>query len=364
MKLKVPHLPTTVGSKPGRFRFAAIRRSPGVLAALLAVTLAMSPGARADVSAPSTGVLRATLKNGLRVVIVQNDLAPVVSVEVNYLAGSDEAPDGFPGMAHAQEHMMFRGSAGLTGDQLAYLNAVLGGMANAATQQSVTQYSNTVPARDLGLALRIESIRMRGVSDSEESWVKERGAIEQEVARDLSEPEYVLYTKLLETLFEGTPYAHDALGTHASFEKTTGAMLKAYYDRWYAPNNAILVIAGDVQPKAVLDQVKALFGDIPGKKLPARPEVRLARPQSRTIRGQTDKASGLVLTAFRVPGSDSPDHAAVSLLADVLGSQRGDLYALAADGKALTTDAQVDLLPKAGLAYVVAEFPKGQDPSI
>ena len=171
---------------------------------------------------------------------------------------------------------MFRGSAGLRGDQLAYLNAVLGGMANAATQQSVTQYSNTVPAKDLGLTLRIESIRMRGVSDSQEAWVKERGAIEQEVARDLSEPEYVLYTQLLETLFEGTPYAHDALGTHASFEKTTGAMLKAYYDRWYAPNNAILVIAGDVQPKAVLDQVKALFGDIPGKET-TRPTRGAAR---------------------------------------------------------------------------------------
>jgi zinc protease len=363
MRPKAPRLPTTNKSGSGHRRVAAIRRSPRAFSAVLALSLAMSLGVRADASAPEAGVLRATLENGLRVVIVRNDLAPVVSVEVNYLAGSDEAPAGFPGMAHAQEHMMFRGSPGLTGDQLAYLDAVLGGMSNAATQQSVTQYSNTVPARDLGLALRIESIRMRGVSDSQDAWVKERGAIEQEVARDLSEPEYVLYTRLLETLFEGTPYAHDALGTHASFEKTSGAMLKTYYNRWYAPNNAILVIAGGVEPKAVLDQVKALFGDIPSKEIPARPEIRLGKLHPRTIRGRTDKANGLVLAAFRVPGSDSPDHAAVSLLADVLGSQRGDLYALAADGKALMTEAQVDLLRKAGLAYVVAEFPKGGDPS-
>jgi zinc protease len=357
-------LGTRVGPRPGRCRFAALRRSPRAFAVVLIAALALCLGARADASASEAGVLRATLKNGLRVVIVRNDLAPVVSVEVNYLAGSDEAPAGFPGMAHAQEHMMFRGSPGLSGDQLAYLDAVLGGVANAGTRQSVTQYSNTVPARDLGLVLRIESIRMRGVSDRQDAWVKERGAIEQEVARDLSEPEYVLYTRLLETLFQGTPYAHDALGTRASFDQTTGAMLKAYYDRWYAPNNVILVIAGDVQPEAVLEQVKTLFGDISRKAIPARPEIRFATLHPQTLRGRTDKGNGLVLAAFRVPGYASPDHAAVSLLADVLGSQRGDLYALAADGKALTTEAQVDLLLRAGLAYVVAEFPKGRDPSV
>jgi zinc protease len=191
------------------------------------------------------GVLRATLENGLRVVIVHNGLAPVASVVVNYLAGSDESPAGFPGMAHAQEHMMFRGSRGLSGDQLAYVDAALGGEANADTQQTVTQYLNTVPAKDLDIALHIEATRMRSVADDEAAWLKERGAIEQEVARDLSDPEYVLYTRLLGALFHGSPYAHDALGTRASFDKTTGAMLKAYYERWYAPNNAILVIVGD-----------------------------------------------------------------------------------------------------------------------
>ncbi len=307
-------------------------------------------------------MLRATLENGLRVVIVRNTLAPVVSVVVNYLAGSDEAPVGFPGMAHAQEHMMFRGSPGLSGDQLAYLDAALGGMANADTQQSVTQYLNTVPAKDLGIALRIEAIRMQGVSDDEASWAKERGAIEQEVARDLSDPGYVLYTKLLKALFHGTPYSHNALGTRASFDKTTGSMLKSFYDRWYAPNNAVLVIVGDVQPDAVLALVRDLFGGIPRKKLPARPVIRPGAVQTQTIRGTTDSAKGMVIAAFRLPGYDSPDYAAVSLLKDVLDSERGDLYALAADGKALGTDVESNCLPQAGLVYVSAEFPKGGDP--
>lgn len=323
----------------------------------------LAAGAGVDAT-PSrdAGVLRATLENGLRVVIVRNTLAPVVSVVVNYLAGSDEAPVGFPGMAHAQEHMMFRGSPGLSGDQLAYLDAALGGMSNAATQQSVTQYLNTVPAKDLELVLHIEAIRMRGVSDDQGSWAKERGAIEQEVARDLSVPEYVLYTKLLKALFHGTPYSHDALGTRASFDKTTGSMLKAFYDRWYAPNNAALVIVGDVRPDAVLARVRHLFGGIPRKDLPARPVIRPGAVQAQTIRGTTDSAKGMVIAAFRLPGYDSPDYAALSLLTDVLDSERGGLYALAADGRALATDVEADFLPQAGLIYVVAEFPKGGDP--
>src|SRR3954452_14637761 len=144
-------------------------------------------GARA---AAESEITRATLKNGLRVVIVRNTLAPVVTTQINYLVGSNEAPEGFPGMAHALEHMMFRGSPGLSAAQLSSLIAAMGGNFNANTQQIVTQYFFTVPASDLETALNIEAVRMRDVLSTAELWRQERGAIEQEIAQDLSNPEY------------------------------------------------------------------------------------------------------------------------------------------------------------------------------
>jgi zinc protease len=330
---------------------------------LLVALLAWVPGVRA---AGNTGeneadVVRTTLDNGLRLVIVRHPIAPVVTTVVNYLVGSNEAPEGFPGMAHAQEHMMFRGSPGLSANQLAAITAAMGGLFDADTQQVVTQYSFTVPVEDLEVALHIEAIRMRGVLDSERLWSQERGAIEQEVAQDLSSPEYVFYTELLAAMFKGTPYAHDALGTRSSFDKTTGAMLKTFYETWYAPNNAILVIVGDVHPQQVIVEVKRLFGDIPRKPIPPRTPVRLQPVAPQTLELQTDLPYGLAIIAFRMPGYDSPDYAAAEVLADVLDSQRGELNALAVTGKALHTGFNLNTLPKAGLGYAVAAFPQGGD---
>jgi zinc protease len=306
--------------------------------------------------------VRATLDNGLRVVIVRNPLAPAVTTVMNYLVGSDEAPEGFPGMAHAQEHMMFRGSPGLSADQLANIVAAMGGMFNADTQQMVTQYFFTVPAEDLEVALRIELIRMRGVLDSEKLWQEEKGALEQEVGQDLSSPEYIFYTKLLAALFKGTPYAQSPLGSVESFGKTTGAMLKQFHETWYVPNNAILVIVGDVNPPAVMDRVKELFGPVPAKKLPDRPAFHLQPVQAETLNLKTDQPIGMAAISFRMPGYDSNDYAASQVLSDVLSSQRSDLYALVPQGKALYAGFSLSPLPKAGLGYVIVAFPQGADP--
>ncbi|MBN2615420.1 MAG: insulinase family protein [Bacteroidales bacterium] len=309
----------------------------------------------------SETVLRHTLKNGMRVVIIRNPLAPVVTTEMNYLVGSNEAPEGFPGMAHAQEHMMFRGSPGLSADQLADITAAMGGDFDADTRQMVTQYYFTVPAEDLDVALHIEAIRMRGVLDTQELWSKERGAIEQEVASDMSNPQYVFYKKLLAEMFKGTPYAHDALGTRPSFNKTTGAMLQKFHNDWYAPNNAILVIVGRVDPHKTLAEVEKLYGDIPSKKLPPRPVFNLQPVKPDTLNLTTDLPYGLAIISYRMPGTDSPDYAAAQVLSDVLSNHRGKLYSLVPQGKALYTAFEMNGLKKAGLGFSFAVFPKGAD---
>src|SRR5581483_2555504 len=122
------------------------------------------------------------------------------------------------------------------------------------------------------------------ISATSALWGKERGAIEQEVAQDLSNPEYVFYTQLLTAMFKGTPYEHDALGTRPSFDKTTGAMLKKFHDTWYRPNNAILVVCGNVDPEKVLAKAKELFGVIPSKPLPTRPDFNFGAVQPQTLK--------------------------------------------------------------------------------
>ncbi len=339
------------GRSPGRSGPAAL-----ILAVLGLLCFAGST------HAAGSNVLRKTLTNGLRVIIVRNTLAPVVATSVNYLVGSDEAPAGFPGMAHAQEHMMFRGSPGLSAEQLAALGSAMGGMFNANTRESLTQYLYTVPAEDLDVALHIEAVRMQGVLDTQADWDKERGAIEQEVAQDLSNPNYVLYQKLRSTLFAGTPYEHDALGTRPSFEKTDAAALKRFHDAWYAPNNAMLVVVGNVDPTAALATVERLFEGIESKELPARPTVKLRPPRAASINVDTDRPNGTQMLAMRLPGLNSPDFPALEVLAEVLDSRRFALYDLVPQGRAIGTSFALDPLPLAGIGYVSVAFTAGTDP--
>ena len=273
--------PATQGAEVAASRAGPVAQQADVAAHAAKATAR----ANTTVETDDSGVLRATLANGLRVIIVRNALAPVVATSVNYLTGSDETPSGFPGTAHAQEHMMFRGSPGLTADQLADIGSVMGGNFNANTRESVTQYLFTVPASDLDVALHVEAIRMRGVLDADADWAQERGAIEQEVAQDLSNPSYVLYSKVRAAAFAGTSYAHDALGTRPSFEKTTAAMLKGFHQAWYAPNNAILVVVGDVDPRATLTEIKQLFGGLKPRKLPPRARISLQPPHAASFHG-------------------------------------------------------------------------------
>jgi len=331
------------------------------LAAVL--TVAAVPSRAVEPAGASDAVLRATFANGLRVVIVPNRLAPVVTTELNYLVGSNDAPDGFPGTAHALEHMMFRGSEGLDKDQLAEIGALLGGVYNADTTETVTQFTYTVPADDLDVALHIEALRMRGLSLNQADWDKERGAIEQEVARDMSSPFYTFMAQAQAILFEHTPYEHDALGTRPSFDRTDAALLRDFYEKWYAPNNAILVITGDVQPQAALAQVQAAFGAIPSRELPAHRAIVTSPVLPQTLALQTNFSAGIIALGYRMPGLKDRDFAAADILSDVLGSERGALYGLVPQGKALLVQFHYQAKADVGFGLALAAFPTGADPA-
>jgi zinc protease len=329
---------------------------------LLSATFAVC--GRPASSQDGTNAVQATLPNGMRVVILRNTLAPVVTVETNFLVGGDETPPGFPGMAHAQEHMAFRGCAGLTADQTSAIYAQLGGQNNADTQQNITQYFATVPAADLDVALEVQAACMHGIDDTQQEWAQERGAIEQEVARDLSNPTYKFVDRLNQDMFAGTPYAHDPLGTKISFDATTGDMLKDFYKKWYTPGNAIMVIVGDVDPVSTMTKIRKWFGDVASHPLPQRPSVELKPVKSGTFTLDSNLPYILGFIAYRFPGTSSSDYAASQILADVLASQRADIYGMVPSGKALGAQFGIaETYPKASVGYGLVALPAGADAS-
>jgi zinc protease len=339
----------------------AVRR--WVAGALMCILVA--PGASAAPPSGSSGsdVLKATLKNGLQVVIVRNTLAPVISTDMSYLVGSRDDPSDVPGMAHAQEHMMFRGTKNLTTAELGTIATALGGNFNAQTSEMTTQYQFTVPATDLDAVLRIESDRMRDVLDLQSQWQNERGAIEQEVARDEAAPGSDFFTDATAIAYKGTPYEHPGVGTKPAFDAVTGPRIKQFWQRWYAPNNAVLVIAGNVDQQKTLAAVRARFESIPRKTVPAHEAARF-RPLNRTvIRRTTTLAYPLAAVGFRLPGLDDSDFLASFVLQGVLGSNRGALHALGDDGLALEGEWQsMPYVKEAQLGFAIAALSPGSDP--
>jgi len=340
--------------------FSARLARLAALLALGAASLAQPSGAAAP---PTSDALKATLRNGLRVVIVRNTIAPVISTDLTYLVGSRDDPANFPGIAHAQEHMMFRGTKNLSTSQLGTIATALGGDFNASTTDTLTQYQFTVPAADLDNVLRIESDRMRDVLDAQEQWQNERGAIEQEVLADESRPGADFFGDARSAALAGTPYAHDGVGTREAFDRLTGPQIKAFYDRWYAPNNAVLVIAGDLDPARTLAQIRERFESIPARPVAAHAAARFAPLRRTLMRRKTTLVYPLAVVAFRLPGIESPDFLPSFVLQAIMGSQRAALRGLVDSGEAL--DGQwisFPYVPEVQLGMASAALPPGADP--
>jgi zinc protease len=333
-----------------------VRPVLAALAALLAL-VAFPAISRAD----SSGVTRATLSNGLQVIVVHNALAPVVTTMLTYHVGSDQQT--IDGLAHATEHMMFRGSKTLSSSQLVDTIDVTGGAFNAETGNSTTQYYFTVPSQYLDIALRAERSRATGLLMAQDLWNNERGAITQEVTQDNSNALYRLFQKMEQRMLAGTPYAKNGLGTVDAFAHAINSpQLLAFYNAWYHPNNATYVIVGDVDGPATIAKVKELFGDIPPAKLPAREPVHLQPLQGTVYHDVSDDAYTAVLVGYRMPGYDSPDYAAGEILSDVLSSPRSDLGSLPFQGKALAAEFQMQPFAKTAIGIGFIALPVTSPP--
>jgi zinc protease len=330
-----------------------VRKRNSLLTALIGVALLVVPAVTARASAD---VARATLSNGLRVIVVRDPLAPVATAMLNYEAGSNE--QWIPGLAHATEHMMFRGSATLSSAQLMDAIGITGGDFDAETKNGVTQFYFTVPSAYLDIALRAERSRASGLLMTQSLWNQERGAITQEVQQDNSDAFYRLFVRMQQRLIGGTPYAKNTLGTVADFAKNVDSVqLRKFYGTWYHPNNAVYIITGDVDPKGTIEQVKSLFGDLRAAKLPAREPVRLGALRGAIYHDTSDQAFTAVALGYRFPGYDSADYAAGQILGDVLSSQRSELGGLPYAGKALGTGFVSQVYPKAAIGIAFAAVP-------
>jgi zinc protease len=308
---------------------------------LILLALSASSSSPSMLGEDQKSVLRATLPNGLRVAIVKNSLAPIVTVEANILVGASEDPAHFPGMAHAQEHMAFRGCADMTADQTASIYAQLGDENNANTQQEVTQFHTTVLAADLGIALEAQAKCLQDINDFEEDWKQERGSLIAEIDESLSDSNYEVFRRINLAMFAKTPYAYDGLGTKESFTRTTGKMLKSFYRQWYVPSNEILVIVGNIDPIETLKTITQMFGEIKNRYVPQPQSFSLGPFQSKKIILKSNSSYSVAYIAYRLPGTDSSDYAATVILADILANQRARLYQLVSTG--IATQAEFGL---------------------
>lgn len=331
-----------------------MKKTIGTVAALLAAILVCALTPSAARATQQQSIVRTTLRNGLQVIIVPNKLAPVVTTEIVYKAGSNE--QRYPGEAHALEHMMFRGTKSVSSAQLYEIGQLLGGDYDADTKSTSTEYFFTVPSQYMDVALRLEADRARNALLSQKGWLAERGAIEQEVTQDASDPFQNLETRtILPAIFSGTAYANDTLGTLPVFNHDISAqVLRRFYETWYRPNNAVLVVAGDVDSKRALNEIESYFSGIPAAPVPTKPAVHPQPLKPATYHVTTDYPVTIAALAMQTPGWSDKDYAAFQVAEEVLDNQRSDLFGLVASGKAFGTalvDVQSEPRATATLLY-------------
>jgi predicted Zn-dependent peptidase len=374
VKVRLAHPKITGDSKPMRYlsSFALLASAtiltPPALAAAPQAKSVPIPSLVKQVDIPHT-IFK--LKNGLTVIVHEDHKAPLVAVSTWYNVGSKDEPKGKTGFAHLFEHLMFNGTENLPGDYFEYLNQIGATDYNGTTYFDRTNYYETAPKGALDRVLFMESDRMGHLLGAVTQAVldNQRGVVQNEKRQGDSRPGGLTQYELFGKLFPPShPYGHTVIGSMADLDAASLADVKQWFRNKYGPNNAVLVIAGDVTAAGVRPLVEKYFGDIPRGPVnnPAMASVpNLAKPL--TVEMKDNVATTIIQRYWTVPGLLSPKLAALDIGGSVLGglaSSRLDKILVRDEKIAVSVSAGLLPLQRAGLFSVSAVVKPGIDPKL
>ena len=325
-----------------------------VLAFCLMALTTVSPSAQAPrstaTSAFSVPVVYRKLANGLRVVISENHAAPVVVVELMYRIGFRIEPRDRTGFAHLFEHLMFQGSEHFGKFEHVRIVNENGGTLNGSTRFDHTNYFETMPSNALELALWLEADRMRSLKLTPENLKNQQDVVSEEVRVNVLNQPYGAFEWLGLPQKANTNWynAHNFYGDLHDIQAATADDVKKFFDTYYAPNNAVLVVVGDTTPDEVMKLAEKHFGSIPSRPLPARPDIKEPPQTSEKTFTESDKLARTPALAFgyHLPDRMTRDFFALTLLDPLLVSdESAKLY------QALIKENQVASAVSGGFNY-------------
>lgn len=286
--------------------YSCFRFFPACLwTALVIPILLFSPGALASTH-------EFTLGNGLRLIVKEDHRSPVVISQIWYKAGSIDEVNGRTGVAHVLEHMMFKGTKKVPGGEFSRLIAAAGGRENAFTGQDYTAYFQQLHKSRLPLAMELESDRMRNLVLTEEEFSKEiKVVMEERRLRTDDQARSLVHESLMATSYQSHPYRHPVIGWMNDLQNMTVDDARQWYERWYAPNNAVLVVVGDVDPRQVFNLARKYYGPIKAQTVLSLDQRKpQTEPKQLGVKRLTVKAPAqlpYVAMAYHAPALRKPE---------------------------------------------------------
>ncbi len=281
------------------------------------------------------------LSNGLRVIISEDHYAPVFAIAVSYGVGSKDERAGRTGFAHLFEHMMFKGSENVGSGEHFFLVFNYGGSMNGTTNTDRTLYYEILPKNQLDLGLFLEADRMRSLAITKENLDNQRNAVQEERRLRLDNQPYgKSQERFNEMAYDNFAYQHSVIGSMADLNAATVDDVAAFFNTYYAPNNAVLALVGDLDTKATLAKVEKHFGSIPRQPSPKPVDLSEKELTAERRESMADPLARVpqINMGFRIPPATHADWAALSALALILGSgESSRLYQAVVKEKELCT---------------------------